>query len=113
MLAKKLTVIGLLLFVVGVFMAGSLGLAQAAERPGPSNNPPECYPINYLVEGYWGMACIDNENNISSVSLKTNGFSNLSWDNTYVEMIVEVGPNTYIVWQVCDTNGACVDGRYQ
>lgn len=109
---KKLLLVTLLLFVVGVFMAASFGDVQAAKGPTPGNTPPICYPINYPVGGYWGMACIDNENNISSAVLNTNSVSNLYWDNTYVEMVVELDRNTTIYWQVCDSAGACVEGRY-
>lgn len=109
---KKLLLMVLLLFVVGVFMASSFGGVQAAKGPAPANTPPICYPINYPVGGYWAMACIDNENNISSVTLDANGPSTLFWDNTYVEMVVEVDRNTTIYWRVCDSGGACVDGRY-
>jgi hypothetical protein len=113
MFAKKLLYIFVLIFVGGVFTAVSPDVTQAAERQGPDNQPPECYPILFTDEGYWGMACYDVDNNIASASLKTDGLiTNLIWDNTFAQMIVLVDGNTSISWQVCDAKGTCASGNY-
>ena len=97
-------------------MAITFGTTQAAERPvpGPSpvNHPPECTPIRFYQGGYWGMRCIDQDNNISSVTLETNVKPFLYWDSSHVEMVVKLQKDTTIYWLVCDKAGACVDGRY-
>lgn len=110
---KKILYIFLLIFVSGVFIAVLPGVTQAAERQGPENQPPECDPILFTDEGYWGMICYDVDNNIASASIRTDGvITNLIWDNTFAQLIVQVETNTTISWQVCNTKGACASGNY-
>lgn len=112
MFKKRIIIISIIL-VVGAFMALTVGGVQAAERSGPSNQPPDCQPILFTDEGYWGMQCVDYDNNIVSAEVKTDGeITNLVWDNTYAQMIVQTDGYTNIYWVVCDSDKACASGQY-
>lgn len=108
MSAKKLLLVLLLIVGVGALMVSSTGQTEAADHHALLNHPPECYPILFFDEGYWGVSCIDDDNNITSVTLKTNSDYSVDWDNSHAQMIVEMEPNTHIFWEVCDANHACV-----
>lgn len=115
MSGKKLVLIVVLFMALAAFLAIPAGLTQAAYRPAP-NHPPECYPINFKFPNYWGLSCIDEDNNINKVSLETEADHYLSWDESYVEMFVVLDENftqPLIRWEVCDASGECVSGTYQ
>jgi hypothetical protein len=112
MSAKKFFLMLLLLSLVGVFAAVSYSPTQAAAGLAPDRHPPACVPINFFVEGYWGMYCMDPGNDIASVALETKSPYSLAWDNTYAQMIVELDGGTAIFWQVCDGAGACAQGSF-
>jgi hypothetical protein len=112
MFTKKFLLVFVLIFVVGAFMALAYGEAQAAGSK-VKNSTPLCYPIQFPMEGHWGMSCTDSDNNITSVELQTNSSDyHLIWDNTFAEMIVQFDGNPEIYWQVCDGGSTCVDGTY-
>ncbi len=109
---KKMLSLLLFIIVVGVFAFMSADMAQASKRPAPDNQPPICYPIEFFAPGYWGMECIDPDQNIASAVLLTNSPHTLVWNNSYAQMTVELEEDTEIFWSVCDSFGVCQKGGY-
>lgn len=113
MSAKKLSLVLLLFIGIGALAVLPTGQTEAAGHQSLVNHPPECYPIRFFDEGYWGVSCFDYDDNIVSVTLDTNSEYSLDWDNSRAQMIVEMEPNTHIFWEVCDAAHACVKGTVQ
>lgn len=112
MSARKLLVLLVLFAGLAALLMVSFGPALAYR---PVNSPPECYPILSIAPGYWGMACHDRDGNIVSAELNTDAPHHLYWDESNVQMIVEVGDQLkkpLVFWQVCDKFGACKSGTY-
>ena len=110
MSVKKVIFSLVVLGVLAAFMAVPVSTIEAGKRP---LRPPECVPINFLQEGYWGMYCYDLDHDIVSATLKTNSSNySLNWNNSYAQMIVQLEHNTTINWSVCDSTSSCVGNSF-
>jgi hypothetical protein len=109
---KKVFLALVVLFGIVAFMAVSTGTASAY-RPAP-NSPPTCHSIEFVDEGYWGVECVDVNNNIAFAEVKTDGVvTNLFWDNSSAHIIVQFDGQITIEWRVCDSFKSCTGGICQ
>lgn len=114
MSGKKVVLALGLMVVIVAFLVLSFGTVEATKKLPRPSHPPECFPLSFAVEGYWGMYCIDSDSDIVSAELKTSSSqSTLNWDNTYAEMIVKTDDDTVIFWSVCDFARNCVGSNFK